>query len=1023
MAPEKKNKTSSASKKLSEMRKNLTKGKKEKITAPEYNKKGEAVMPKTKGQKVLGFLVRLAIGVTAFGLAMAVMGGVCFFHILNNYENIDIANTFKTLNMKATTYIYAYDSELNTYVELESLFVSEDRQWISFDDIPEYFKQATIAVEDERFYEHKGVDWPRFILATANSFLHFRGRFGASTITMQLVKNVTGADDATAIRKVKEVFNATYIEKIYEKDDILELYLNYINYGGQIQGILSASRFYFGKDPSQLSLIEVASIVGITNNPGMYNPYYSSNREANLDRAKLIVGLMRDQEMISEEEYNEAMAVTELSFAFGGLGESEKKQAQSYYVDTVINVVISDLMKTYGVSSDIATKMLYQGGYKVYIPMDITVQNIMDGYYENRENFPKNTVTDKTTGEIEYLESAMIIMNYKNGDVLGIVGGIGEKEFARGFNRATSAFRQVGSVMKPIGVFAPAIEYNVVDGNSALLDVPNDEKGDWPVNYTDYYRGLMPLRRALAYSLNGPTVDLATQLGPQNSYDFLVEKCGIKNLVGTGVANDVSLSLSLGGVTNGLTVTEICAAYQIFPNNGVYNEPRFYTKIVDGLGNVVLENGVKSKVALSEQTAFIMRDLLYENVYDGYASSARFSTSAGKKITAYGKTGTSAANHDFWFSGFTSEYLGTVWIGFDSNAAISSGESALSAALWSKVMRSIYDAKGLSDGEFDRPTGVTEVEYCKYSGKLATDICKLDPRNTTADPVVKKSWVKNENIPEDTCDVHHAMYICEDSGKLAHDNCSNGKVYAIAFLDIYRDYIRTDLYIEDAQYVYPKIAKSETLPLYVSDRLPAYMTLYATNLPGWEIYMGMPNDNYTPPEFREDYDENDPENESFVPPLDAEGNPIPFAVVHNPGQAMSKVATEKIHNAICQAHTPNEVAYLHPWNFSGVLVTTPTHEPDPEPEPDPEDPNNPEEPVDPDNPSDVPSDTSSDIPSDTSSDNSETSSDLPENTSSEAEGGEERSDSSGEGTVSEQSESSETASSSTDGGEGNSTEV
>ncbi len=927
MAPEKKKKSTGSFKtRASEVKKNLLKGKKEKITAPEYNKEGEAVMPKTKGQKVFGFFVRLVIGCMLFGMAMAIMGGVCFFHILNNYENIDIANTFKTLNMKATTYIYAYDDELNTYVELESLFVSEDRQWISYDDIPEYFKQATIAIEDERFYEHDGVDWRRFILATANSFLSFRSRFGASTITMQLVKNVTGADEATAIRKVKEVFNATYIEKIYEKDDILELYLNYINYGGQIQGILSASRFYFGKDPSQLTLIEVASIVGITNNPSMYNPYYSDNREANLDRAKLIVEQMYRLEMISEEEYDEAIATTELSFAFGTSDEEEKKQAQSYYVDTVIDVVINDLKKTYGVSTDIATKMLYQGGYKVYIPMDITVQNIMDGYYENRENFPKNTVTDEKTGEIEYLESAMIIMNYKTGDVLGIVGGIGEKEYARGFNRATSAFRQVGSVMKPIGVFAPAIEENVADGNSALNDLPNSIEGTWPVNFIDYYRGVMPLRRALAMSLNGPTVDLATQLSPQKSYDFLTEKCGVKNLVGTGVANDVTLSLSLGGVTNGLTVTEICAAYQIFPNNGVYNEPRFYTKIVDSLGNTILEKSIQSNVALSEQTAFIMRDLLYELVYDGYSSQARFSTSAGKKITVYGKTGTSAHDHDFWFAGFTSELLGTIWIGFDSNARISSGESGQAAALWSRVMRSIYDAKGYDDGEFDMPTGVTEVEYCKYSGKIATDICKLDPRHSESDPVVKKSWVKNENIPEETCDVHHALYICEDSGKLAHDNCSNGKVYAIAFLDVYRDFTRTDLYIEDAQYVYPLAAKNELFPLYVSDRLPAYMNIY-NNVEGWEIYMGMANDLYTPPEATEG------EESSFVPPNDAEGNPIPFAVVHNPGQVMSKFATESIYNAICQAHTPNEVAYLHPWNFSGVLITTPTHEPEPEPEP------------------------------------------------------------------------------------------
>ncbi|MBR2327784.1 MAG: penicillin-binding protein [Clostridia bacterium] len=967
MAPNGKKKISA-----SDLKKNLLKGKKEKITAPEYNKKGEAVMPKTKGQKVFGFLVRLAIGLTAFGLAMAIMGGVCFFHILNNYENIEIANTFKTLNMKATTYIYAYDEELGTYVELESLFVSEDRQWISFDDIPELFKQATIAIEDERFYEHEGVDWPRFILATANSFLNFRSRFGASTITMQLVKNVTGANETTAIRKAKEVFNATYIEKIYEKEDILELYLNYINYGGQIQGIMSASRFYFGKDPSQLSLIEVASIVGITNNPSMYNPYYADNREANLERAKLIVDQMYRLEMITEEQYNEAKATTELSFAFTTVNESADKSVQSYYVDTVIDVILKDLRKTYGVSSAVATRMLYQGGYKIYIPMDITVQNIMDGYYENRDNFPKNTATDAVTGEIEYLESAMIIMNYNNGDVLGVVGGIGEKELDRGFNRATSAFRQVGSVIKPIAVFAPGVELNAADGHSALNDLPNSKEGNWPVNFIDYYRGIMPLRRALAMSLNGPTVDLAEQIGPQASFDFLYNKCGVKNLVGTGAANDVSLSLSLGGVTNGLTVTEICAAYQIFPNNGVYNEPRFYTSVVDGLGNVVLDNPVRSTIALSEQSAFIMRDLLYELVYNGYSSQSRFSTSNGVKITCYGKTGTSAHDHDFWFCGFTSEFLGAVWMGFDSNARIDSGESGQAAAFWSRVMRSIYDAKGLGDGEFSKPTGVTEVEYCKYSGKIATDICKLDPRNTEKDPVIMKSWVKEENVPTEECDVHHALYICEDSGKLAHDNCPNGKVYAVAFLNDYRDYIRTDLYIEDAQYVFPLIAKSPTLPLYVSERLPAYMNIYINPI-GWENYMGYPNDSYNPPK------EGEGGTTPLVPPVDPDGKPLAPATIRNPGQVMSKFASSDIMNAVCQAHTPNEIAYLHPWNFSGgALITTPTHEPDPEPEPDPENPENPEDPENPDlNSSDVSSDVtesgneSSDIPSDTPVNSSE----------------------------------------------------
>ncbi|MBQ3824304.1 MAG: transglycosylase domain-containing protein, partial [Clostridia bacterium] len=586
--------------------------KKEKVVAAEYNSKGEAVKPKSKKSRIFGFIFRLLLVLVLLAGAMAVMGSVCFFHILNNYENIDIANTFKTLKMKETTYIYAADPETGEYKEIESLFISEDRKWVSYDSIPDYFIKATVAIEDERFFDHHGVDWSRFILATVNSVLHLRGRFGASTITMQLVKNVTGDSDATWRRKFNEVFNATYLEKIYSKEDILELYLNYVNYGGQNQGIMSACRYYFDKDPSELTLIETASVVGITNNPSIYNPYYEENRENNLRRAKIIVAKMLELGMISEEEYDEAMAAESIDFSFTAVSEDEKSSIQSYYVDAVIEEILKDLRSTYGVSNDIATKMLYQGGYKIYIPMDGDIQNIMDGYYQNRENFPKNSYTDKETGKTEYLQSAMAIMDYKTGDVLGLVGGVGEKEYNRAFNRATNAFRQAGSVIKPIAVYAPAIEYNLVDGISSLHDMPNSAKGDWPVNYTDYYRGLMPLRRALAMSLNGPTVDLAMKLTPQRSYDFLTQKCGVKNLVGSGPVNDVTLSLSLGGVTEGLTLTEICAAYQIFPNNGIHNEPRYYLKVTDNLGNTVLEKNVKSNIAISPQTSFIMRDLLYE---------------------------------------------------------------------------------------------------------------------------------------------------------------------------------------------------------------------------------------------------------------------------------------------------------------------------------------------------------------------------------------------------------------------------
>lgn len=754
---------------------------------------GETRAPRNGGRKKRKkrSVIKTILWILLFTFLMT--AGVLTFMIFT-FMNDSRDMTLDSVNLNQSSVLYYQDNDSGEWLEQEKLWRGSDRQWVSIDQIPKYMQDAAVAIEDKRFYEHNGVDWVRTGGATL-SLLTGKQQFGGSTITQQLVKNITNDDEVSLKRKIQEIFRAHKIDSDYSKEQILEYYLNTIYLGQNCNGVQTAAKTYFNKDVSELSLAESAAIVGITQYPVKYDPFL--HPENNKERQETILREMCSQGMISEQEQDEAIA-EELVFT-KEITQQERNSKQSYYTDQVISDVIRDLMEQYDYNKEYATQLVYSGGLKIYTAMDKDVQDAMDSVFIDNDNFPLVVGSRQP-------EAAMTIIDPYTGQIKGIVGGKGEKTGDRTLNRASQSKRQPGSAIKPIAVYAPALEMNLITPASVYDDSPFVVKDRYPKNYYEGYRGLLTVEKALEISTNPVPMRILNELGFEQSYAFMTDNLGISTLVkekvtsNNRVLTDLTSSLSLGGLTYGMTVTELTAAYVPFANRGQYREPHTYLRVEDSKGNILLENKEEPIQAMGEDTAYLMNEMLQNVVENGTGAGAKI----GHLPTA-GKTGTTSDDYDRWFVGYTPYYVGTVWYGFDNNKTIvtrSGTNPALS--IWRQVMQKIHKDKEKTD--FYEVEGLVKASYCLDSGLAPTDKCKNDVRGSR----VATGLFKAGTAPTDSCNVHVSATLCADSGQIAGPYCTNTMTRSL--LNFKREF-PYEIAIRDAQYTYlPMLGSSSLVP-------------------------------------------------------------------------------------------------------------------------------------------------------------------------------------------------------------------
>lgn len=701
------------------------------------------------------FAIMVFIGIITGSIVVSVMA-LYVFNALEDAPIVDLSNV--EVNLNNTSYIYVTDPDTQEQTVVKELYSGQNREWVSYSEIPQTLIDVTVAAEDKRFREHHGVDWLRTIRSTLGYFGGSSRIQGGSTITQQVIKNLTGNDEVTPERKVQEIFTALKLEKNYSKEQILETYLNVAFFSNQCYGIQSASKLYFNKDISELNVAEAATLIAITNAPTRYNPLrenpnedygWGTGMEENKERRDYILGEMLDAGMLTQSEYEEWINY-EVQLA-----PREEVQSTSdgltaltdWHTDQVIEDVITDLQEEYNYTRAYATNMVYSGGYRIYSTMDPDIQQSLEDSYANPDTFP-------ALNNSEYPETAAIVIA-PNGSVKGMIGG-NEKTSNRLFNRATQSQRHPGSTMKPISAYLNAFERDLITWSTTFVDEPltlteNGETFEWPVNYTNSYtHEPMTVQYAVQQSINTVPAQIVNILTPQVCYDTLKNKFQISTLQ---EADATSLSaMALGGMTTGMTLEELVGCYQIFVTGGMYVKPYTYTHVTDMEGNVILEKDTTQVRVISEETATVLNRLLQTVVSRGTGAQANIQNQTG--IVTAGKTGSSTGvkyvngvqvdidNPDLWFIGFTPYYIGGVWMGYDIQEEIYYSTYP-TPILWKNLMLPIHE--GLEAKDFTYSENVQALQYCTESGDLATENC----------PSTATGWYKETYIPS-SCILHRS---------------------------------------------------------------------------------------------------------------------------------------------------------------------------------------------------------------------------------------------------------------------------
>lgn len=740
-------------------------------------------------------------------LAIGVCTALMFFGIFMKYVHttlepvLDVDMSAITLNQSSV--IYYQDKSTGEWKELQKIHGTEDRTNIEFSDIPDHVWQALVSIEDQRFFQHHGVDWKSTGKAVFTMLTGGGTQRGGSTITQQVIKNATGNNQPTIKRKVTEIFQALRFYKNYSREETLTFYLNLVYFGNHSYGIQAAAENYFGKDAKDLTVAEGAAIVGITQYPYLYDPSRQGTldsgktfREKNKERQETVLDKMHELGYLDDAEY-EAAVNEPLVFVWDDnyvpsdsskekVAETAAEEFDPYLVEQVFNDVVDALRREKNYSEEIAKKLLYTGGYQIYATIDPELQSIVEKVYADTSNLPY------TSSKGEQLQSGMTVIDNATGNIVAMAGRVGEREGRFLFNYAT-ATRPCGSAIKPIAVYAPALDTGVITPATVLDDYPvrlqaneNGTEKAWPKNSYSGYKGLITLQTALRVSTNTTAVRVLEALSPSVSYDFMTQNLGFTTLVNSDLN---SAALGLGGLTYGVNTVEMAAAYSAFANNGVYTRPRTYIEVRDNKGNLVLENKQESWVAMKESTAYSINELLKGVVRSGTGTEAAFSG-----MTIAGKTGTTDENRDRYFAGFSPYYSAAVWTGYKSNERFSESLGNPSAVLWREVMRRIHD--GLENKDFNSCSGLTQVTVCQDSGLLATEACTHDLRGNRVTTVT----VAADTAPTQTCNVHKMVRYCKDGKHLATEYCPASSVVEIAALDWNREIIK-NIKAQDDEYL------------------------------------------------------------------------------------------------------------------------------------------------------------------------------------------------------------------------------
>ncbi len=733
--------------------------------------------------------LRVLLGVMSGAFALAAIAALAVgLYVEHSYELTAPMELFSNAAEDAPPRFFVYDFQdrTNRVGEAEELtegvFSQGTPTVISISDAPDVLQKAFVAIEDKRFYRHRGVDWYRTAAAAVSYLTGASDRFGASTITQQTVKNVTGDNEVSLRRKLQEILYALDLERALEKSEILELYLNVIPFSNGCIGVASAAELYFSKAVGELTPAEAAAIAAVTNNPSYYDPL--RHPEHTLKRRDLILLQMREQGYLDEAAYAAAVS-SPLGLVPSGKGAPE--QVRSWYVDMVLEDVISDLCSTYGMTRAAASRMLHTKGLRIELAMDPQLQSAVEEYYAKVIQTPKNS-------KGESAQSAIIVIHPETGDVLAVAGAIGQKQGNRLQNFATQTLRPPGSAVKPITVFAPALERGIIHWASVYDDVPvnfgKSGNAPWPANASGTYRGLTNIAYAVTHSTNTVAVRVLQELGLRTAFDFAKNECGLESMIDRHGVTDCDLAaLALGQFNYGVTLRELTAAYGIFADGGSFHGHRSYYRVIAADGELLLSAPDTARRVLSSGNAAIMTKLMQRTVKEGTASALTLDA-----ITeCAGKTGTTQNDGDRWFIGYTPELICGVWCGFEYPEPITGGNPCL--GIWDAVMTRICQA-GSDHSKFSVPQELVQVSYCRDSGELSDDACLFDPRGDRSET----GWFVVGTEPRHSCSCH-ILVACDADGGVSHGHCPEEQLTRAALIRVTRHF-PMQITVTDAQYAW-----------------------------------------------------------------------------------------------------------------------------------------------------------------------------------------------------------------------------
>lgn len=686
---------------------------------------------------------------------------------------------------------FLYDSQGKVITDYKG---TENRIMINISLMPENLRNAFVAVEDARFYTHNGIDVKRIIGSFVQNFVS-GSQQGGSTITQQLIKNTVLSNELSYKRKIQEAWLAMQLETRYTKLQILEYYLNTIYLGENYYGVQVASQGYFGKDPAALTLRECAMLAGMTSNPYYYNPrrnFYTRTSETTdyavitNNRTDYVLRCMYENEFITQEEYQAALDPYTAHVLESSTTEGDGMYPYAHYVEYAVSDIVDCFLELNGLenTSENRAKMeteLRTGGYHVTLAIDTEIQQIVEDTLESWKDYPalrdpsdkvyRTLNYDGTYTEIVQPQAAAVVLDYRTGELKAIVGSRTPPTARKTLNRATDMKMPVGSTIKPISVYAPALEMGYSPA-SVVYNMPlpisgwtgSDGKDSWPTNYSGGYSGPETLRNAMRRSNNVSAAQtLLNTVGVDRSVDFL-QRMGVDrdNIDAT------PFGLSLG--SSGITPVQLSVAFGVLGNGGVYQEPISFLGISDSSGNVIYDSHAQQerRQVFRPSTAYMAVDMMKTVVSSGTATSAKISGQ-----TVAGKTGTNSDQRGVTFCGMTGWYVSSIWVGHDNYKPLSSKATGSNGALpiWKSYMTEIHKTKGLSDRdimEIDPASlGLVTVTTCAVSGQLATEACYNDSMGYG---VVTDYWYE-PTVPTVSCQMHQSVTVCTQSGMPATAYC------------------------------------------------------------------------------------------------------------------------------------------------------------------------------------------------------------------------------------------------------------